>query len=170
MYREEASIPEGRRTGRESSRSDQRISEAIVRYDYGCFGTLGSQSARTLVARAERTRSSAGRTSWCQEGWSLGPREPGRAPTLPLPGSLSVAGSSPRLRISIRRRRVVSGMRTYLISRLGTSGREVGGGDGSDHGTSGNLRNSLESEGSQLPFRRSGVHGRNGPQWRTRLW
>ena len=82
-------MPEGRRIGRESSRSDQRISEAIVRYDYGCFGTLGSQSARTLVARAERTRSSAGRTSWCQEGWSLGPREPGRAPTLPLPESLS---------------------------------------------------------------------------------
>ena len=49
LYREEASIPEGRRTVRESSRSDQRISEAIVRCDYGCFGTLGSQSARTLV-------------------------------------------------------------------------------------------------------------------------
>jgi hypothetical protein len=174
LYREEASIPEGRRTGRESSRSDQRISEAIVRYDYGCFGTLGSQSARTLVARAERTRSSAGRTSWCQEGWSLGPRGPGRAPTLPLPESLSiVTGSSPCLRIFTRRRRVVSDqyfccLRTYLIIRVGTSGREVGGGDGSDHGTSGNLRNSLESEGSQLPFRRSGVPGRDGPQWRAR--
>jgi hypothetical protein len=32
-----------------------------------------------------------------------------------------------------------------LRIRLGTSGREVGGGDGPDHGTSGNLRNSLES-------------------------
>ena len=29
--------------------------------------------------------------------------------------------------------------------RLGTPGREVGGGDGPDHGTFGNLRNSLES-------------------------
>jgi hypothetical protein len=57
-----------------------------------------------------------------------------------------------------------------LIIRWGTSGREVGGGDGPDHGTSGNPRNSLESEGSRLPFRRSGVHGRNGPQWRTRPW
>ena len=49
LYREEASLPEGRCTVRESSRSDQRISEAIVRCDYGCFGTLGSQSARALV-------------------------------------------------------------------------------------------------------------------------
>jgi hypothetical protein len=57
-----------------------------------------------------------------------------------------------------------------LRIRLGTSGREVGGGDGPDHGTSGNLRNSLESEGSRLLLRRSGVHGRNGPQWRTRPW
>ena len=80
----------------------------------------------------------------------MGPRGPGRAPTLPLPESLSaglplcpfgqpfspsiVAGSSPCLRIFTRRRRVVSDqyfccLRTYLIIRIGTSGREVGGGD-----------------------------------------
>ena len=69
-----------------------------------------------------------------------------------------------------RRRRVVPGRKTHLRIRLGTSGREVGGGDGPDHGTSGNPRNSLESEGSRLLLRRSGVHGRNGPQWRTRPW
>ena len=110
-------------------------------------------------------------------------REPERRST-PLPFSgrsagaashADVAGNSPCLSISTRRRRVASDqyfccLRTYLIIRIGTSGREVGGGDGSDSGTSGNLRNSLEGEGSRLPLRRSGVPGRDGPQWRARWW
>jgi hypothetical protein len=69
-------------------------------------------------------------------------REPERRST-PLPFSsrsagaashADVAGNSPCLRISTRRRRVASDqyfccLRTYLIIRIGTSGREVGGGD-----------------------------------------
>jgi hypothetical protein len=69
-----------------------------------------------------------------------------------------------------RRRRVVPGRKTHSRIRLGTPGREVGGGAGPDHGTSGNLRNSLESGIPPPPLRRSGVHGRNGPQRRTRRW
>jgi hypothetical protein len=186
LYREEASLPEGRRTVRVRSRSDWRLSEAITRCDYGCFGTLGAQSARTLVCsfRVELLLGLnepgvrlAGRLVVGTKGTGSSPdltvaREPERLSTpLPFGQTFSpsiVAGSSPCSRISTRRRRVVSGMRTYLIIRLGTSGREVGGGDGSDHGTSGNLRNSLESEGSRLPLRRSGVPGRDGPQWRAR--